>query len=63
MGRLQGVNVMVIFSAASPNELSAISGLRREGAPPRHCERSEAIQLLHFPPPGSWIASALRASQ
>jgi hypothetical protein len=54
---------MVIFSAASPNELSAISGLRREGAPPRHCERSEAIQLLHFPPPGSWIASALRASQ
>src|SRR5262249_52765253 len=34
----------------------------RTHASPRHCERSEAIQLSS-PQQGSWIASSLRSSQ
>jgi len=31
--------------------------------PPRHCERSDAIQLFAGPPSSAWIASPLRASR
>jgi hypothetical protein len=48
------------MSWAAVSQTEPVPTTRFPGRIPRHCERSEAIQLLELQ---SWIASSLRSSQ